>query len=71
MTDSQDLLESIDTSTDQDLPATTGENALISTSAALEVDSITAAQGTLPTSPFSSANQYNTSSNEDSSSNGE
>ncbi|KAG0190283.1 hypothetical protein DFQ28_002265, partial [Apophysomyces sp. BC1034] len=66
-TDSQNLLESIDTSADQGLPATTEETALISTSAAPEPDSITSAQDTLPTPPFPSANQYNTSSNEDSS----
>lgn len=68
-TDAQNLLEFIDTSTDQGLPTATPEQTPVCISAALEPDRLveaTSMQDLLPTPPLPSTNQDNTRGNEDS-----
>ncbi|KAG1040010.1 hypothetical protein G6F43_012382 [Rhizopus delemar] len=67
-TDTQNLLESIDTSADYNLPTETPKTIPVSTSATLELDCLleaTSLQDLLPTSPVLSTNQDNTRDNKD------
>lgn len=67
-TDTQNLLESIDTSADYNLPTETPKTTPVSTSATLELDCLleaTSLQDLLPTSPVLSTNQDNTRDNKD------